>query len=196
MNNIKNDKLYKIRLTMAHVMACAVKQIFEEVRFGIESVTEDGFYYDFELPRPLVPEDLKQIEEKIRDIINNGHQILNESISFDDASQFFSEQPYKLELINELVQKPENSNVSICRIGEFTDLCKGPCVASLKELNLKAFKLMRFSGAYWKGDAESAAVSSPERDSLSPAVMTPHSSPSTISTEGIRLCTFSLRASS
>lgn len=154
MNNNENEKLYRIRLTMAHVMACAVKQIFDEVRFGIESVTEDGFYYDFELPRSLVPEDLKQIEEKIRDIINNGHQILNESISFDEARQFFSDQPYKLEQINELVQKPENSNVSICRIGDFTDLCKGPYVASLKELNLKALKLMRFSGAYWKGDAE------------------------------------------
>lgn len=154
MNNSQNDKLYKIRLTMAHVMACAIKQIFNDVRFGMESVTDDGFYYDFELPESLVPEDLKQIEENIRDIINNEQQILYESIAFDEAHQFFSDQPYKLELINELAQKPENSNVGICRIGDFTDLCREPYTASLKELNLKAFKLIRFSGAYWKGDAK------------------------------------------
>ncbi|AUS98292.1 threonine--tRNA ligase [Clostridium thermosuccinogenes] len=154
MNKIEHEKLYNIRHTMAHVMAYAVKQIFGEVKFGIGPVIEDGFYYDFELPRSLVPEDLGIIEEKMRDIINNGYQVLNESISFDEARQMFNDQPYKLELINELAQNPENSGVSIYRIGEFVDLCKGPHVASLKELNLKTFKLMRVSGAYWKGDAE------------------------------------------
>lgn len=154
MNNIKHEKIYNIRHTMAHVMAYAVKQIFGEVKFGIGPVIEDGFYYDFELPRSLVPEDLSLIEEKMKDIINKGYQVLNESISFDEARQMFSNQPYKLELVNELAQNPENSSVSIYKIGEFVDLCKGSHVASLKALNLKALKLMRFSGAYWKGDAE------------------------------------------
>jgi threonyl-tRNA synthetase len=152
MNNIEHEKLYKIRHTLAHVMAYAVKQIFEEVKFGIGPVIEDGFYYDFELPRPLVPEDLNLIEEKMKDIINNGYQVLNEAISFDEAHQMFSDQIYKLELVNELAQSPENSSVSIYKIGDFIDLCKGPHLSSLKELNVKAFKLMRFSGAYWKGD--------------------------------------------
>jgi threonyl-tRNA synthetase len=154
MKNNDHEKIYKIRHTMAHVMAYAVKQIFGEVKFGIGPVIEDGFYYDFELPRSLVLEDLSLIEEKMKDIINNGYQVLNESISFEEARQMFSYQPYKLELINELAQNPENPSVSIYRMGEFSDLCKGPHVAMLKELNLKAFKLMRFSGAYWKGDAD------------------------------------------
>ena len=154
MKNNDHEKIYKIRHTMAHVMAYAVKQIFGEVKFGIGPVIEDGFYYDFELPRSLVLEDLSLIEEKMKDIINNGYQVSNESISFEEARQMFSNQPYKLELINELEQNPENSSVSIYSMGEFSDLCKGPHVASLKELNLKAFKLMRFSGAYWKGDAD------------------------------------------
>lgn len=139
---------------MAHVMAYAIKQIFDEAGFGIGLVNEDGFYYDFELQRPLIPEDLNQIEEKMKDIISNGYQVLNESVSFDEARNMFNSQPYKLELINELSQNPMNSNVSIYKIGDFVDLCEEPLVSSLKELNSKAFKLMHFSGAYWKGDAE------------------------------------------
>ena len=154
MNNNVNEKIYNIRHTIAHVMAYAVKQIFGEVKFGIGSVIEDGFYYDFELPRSLVPEDLRLLEEKMKDIIGDSYQVLNESISFDEACEMFINQPYKLVLINELAQNLENSSVSIYKIGDFTDLCKGPHLASLKELNVKAFKLMRFSGAYWKGDAE------------------------------------------
>ncbi len=154
MKNNDHEKIYKIRHTMAHVMAYAVKQIFGEVKFGIGPVIEDGFYYDFELPRSLVLEDLSLIEEKMKDIINNGYQVSNESISFEEARQMFSNQPYKLELVNELAQNPESPSVSIYRIEKYSDLCKGPHVASLKELNLKAFKLMRFSGAYWKGDAD------------------------------------------
>lgn len=94
----------------------------------------------------------------MKDIINNGYQVLNESISFDEAHQIFSNQPYKLELINKLAQNSDNSNVSIYKIGDFIDLCKGPHLTSLKELNVKAFKLMRFSGAYWKGDAENPTL--------------------------------------
>jgi threonyl-tRNA synthetase len=154
MNNNEYDKLGKARHTMAHVLAYAVKQIFSEARFGIGTVIEDRFYYDFELPEPLVPEDLSRIEEKMKSIISDGYQVFNESVSFDEARHLFINQPYKLQLINELAQNPENSSVSIYKIGDFFDLCKGPHVTSLKELNSKAFKLMRFSGAYWKGDAD------------------------------------------
>lgn len=153
MKKDEHDKLYKIRHTMAHVMAYAVKQIFEEVSFGTGLVIEDGFYYDFELPRPLVPEDLLQIEEKMKDIIKDGQLMLNKTIGIAEARQIFKSQPYQLELLNELPQDLRNSSVCLYSIGEFNDLCQEPHTASLKELNLKAFKLMRFSGAYWKGDA-------------------------------------------
>jgi len=154
MSKIEHEKMNSIRYTMALVMACAVKRIFDDVRLGIGNVVEDGFHYDFELTRPFVPEDLGLIEGKMKDIISNGYQVLNETVSFDEARQMFNDQPYILELIDELEKNPGNSGVSICRIGEFADLCRGPHVASLKELNLKAFKLMHVSGAYWKGDAE------------------------------------------
>jgi threonyl-tRNA synthetase len=157
MNNEYN-KLWAIRHTLAHVMASAVGQIFGDVRFGIGPVIEDGFYYDFELPRPLVPEDLKQIEEKMKEIIGNGYRMEKEDIRFDEARRLFGCQPYKLELIKELEQNPENAGVSIYRTGDFVDLCKGPHVSSLKELNPKAFELMRFSGAYWKGDSDNAML--------------------------------------
>ncbi|HEX2947441.1 MAG TPA: threonine--tRNA ligase [Clostridia bacterium] len=157
MNN-QYDKLWAIRHTMAHVMAFAVRQIFGDVRFGIGQVIEDGFYYDFELPRSLVPEDLKHIEEKMKAIIGNGYQMVNEVISFDEAHRLFGSQPYKLELIDELSQNAENCGVSIYRTDDFVDLCKGPHISSLKDLNPKALKLMHFSGAYWNGDAENAVL--------------------------------------
>jgi len=154
MNNFDNEKLNRIRHTMAHVLAYAVKQIFDDVKFGIGPVIEDGFYYDFDLPRSLVPEDLNLVEEKMKDIIKKGYQVQHETVSFDEARRIFSNQPYKLELIDELEQNEENTTVSIYKIGDFVDLCKGLHVSSLDELNPKAFKLMNISGAYWKGDAE------------------------------------------
>ena len=89
MKNDEHDKLYKIRHTMAHVMAYAVKQIFEEVKFGTGLAIEDGFYYDFELPRPLIPEDLIQIEEKMKHIIKDGQLMLNKAIGIAEARQIF-----------------------------------------------------------------------------------------------------------
>lgn len=154
MSNIENDKLYRIRHTMAHVMAYAVRQIFGEARFGAGSVIEDGFFYDFELPRPLVPVDLNRIEEKMKEIIGDGYQVINESLSFNEARQIFSCQQYKLESINELAYNPENIMVSVLKINDFIDLCNKSHLSSLKELDAKAFKLMSFSGAYWKGNAE------------------------------------------
>ena len=153
MNN-KNEELYRIRHTMAHILACAVKQLFIDVRFGIGPVIEDGFYYDFELPRAIISEDLEAIEGKMKEIIGKGGDIQCEAVSAEAAKEIFGTQPYKLELINDLIQNPGNPDIGIYTIGEFKDLCKGPHVSSMKVLNPKAFKLMRFSGAYWKGDSQ------------------------------------------
>ena len=171
MNNINNmyvneydnehEKIYRIRHTMALVMAFAVKQIFGDVgyvKFGSKCVMDERFYYDFELPRSLVSDDLIQIQEKMKNIISNEYQVMNESVGVDEACRIFVNQPYKLEFINELVKKHESANVDICKIGDFVDISKGPHVSSLKELNKRAFKLLNFSGAYWKSDAENAML--------------------------------------
>lgn len=158
MSNIENEKLYKIKHTMTFVLAFAVNEIFSEVKLGTGTVSENEFFYDFELSRPLVLEDINQIEEKVREIIKKGYQVISESVSIDEARHMFCDQPYKLELINELSQNPENSMINICRIGCFFDLYNGPLLSSLKELDLQAFKLMSFSCAYWKGEADKAML--------------------------------------
>lgn len=153
MNN-KNEELYKTRHTIAHILAYAVKQLFNDVKFGIGPVIEDGFYYDFELPRAIISEDLELIERKMREIIDRGLDIGCETVSSEAAKEIFKTQPYKLELINDLSQNPANPDISIYTIGEFQDLCKGPHISSMKDINPKAFRLLRFSGAYWKGDSQ------------------------------------------
>lgn len=153
MSGNKNEKLYKIRNTMALVLAYAVDEIFKDVKLGTGTASEDEFFYDFELQRAFVPEDMEKIEDKIREIIKKEYPIAIESVDMDKAQNMFAGQPYKLELISELSQGRKNSEITICRIGSFFDLCSGQLLSSLKELNSQAFKLMSFSGAYWKGDA-------------------------------------------
>ncbi|ANX01557.1 threonine--tRNA ligase [Thermoclostridium stercorarium subsp. leptospartum DSM 9219] len=148
-----NERLHKVKNTMVLVLACAVGEIFGSAKLGTGTVSENEFFYDFELPRPLVPEDLELIENKIVELINKGYQITKESVDFDKARNIFSGQPYKLELLGEICKNSENPQIPVCKIGEFYDLCGGPVLSSLKELNLHAFKLLSFSGAYWKGDA-------------------------------------------
>ncbi len=142
----KSKRLELIRHSAAHVMAEAVQALFPGVKFGIGPATEDGFYYDFDLPRPLTPDDLKVIEEKMRESIAADHPFLRQEISKEEARKLFSSQPYKLELIEEI---PEEK-VSVYRQGSFLDLCRGPHVASTGEI--KAFKLLSIAGAYWRGD--------------------------------------------
>jgi threonyl-tRNA synthetase len=127
-------------------MAEAVQSLFPGAKFGIGPAIEDGFYYDFELPRALVPEDLAAIEAKMREIIAADSPFVREEASKAKAQKLFSEQPYKLELIKELPDK----TVTIYRQGSFTDLCRGPHVNSTSEV--KAFKLTSIAGAYWRGD--------------------------------------------
>ena len=142
----KNDKLETMRHSASHVMAEAVLSMFPDVKFGIGPAIEDGFYYDFELPRSLTPEDLPVIEEKMKSIIMSDTPFQHRDISKEKAKQIFATQPYKLELIEEL----PDDQVGIYEQGTFTDLCRGPHVKSTGEI--KAFKLTSIAGAYWRGD--------------------------------------------
>ncbi len=144
----KEARLGKMRHSAAHVMAEAVQALFPSAKFGIGPAIEDGFYYDFELPRPLVPEDLIAIEAKMREVITGNFAFSQEEIGKAKAHKIFAEQPYKLELIDELPDK----KVTIYRQGSFVDLCRGPHVNSTGEI--KAFKLTSIAGAYWRGDEE------------------------------------------
>ena len=142
----KEARLERMRHSAAHVMAEAVQSLFPGTKFAIGPAIEDGFYYDFELPRAVVPEDLPRIEAKMKEIIAANSVFVREEVEKAKAIQFFSDQPYKLELIQEL----PNETVTIYRQGSFVDLCRGPHVNSTG--NIKAFKLTSIAGAYWRGD--------------------------------------------
>jgi len=127
-------------------MAEAVQCVFPEAKFGIGPTIENGFYYDFELPRPLTPEDLPGIENKMREIIDQNAPFVAQEISKDEARGLFAAQPYKLELINEI----SDASVTIYKQGSFTDLCRGPHLDSTGEV--REFELTHIAGAYWRGD--------------------------------------------
>ena len=153
--------LYKIRHSAAHVMAQAVLEIIPEAKYTIGPPVENGFYYDFDLPRNLTPEDLEKIEKRMRQIVQGKHEFRKTVLSPEEAKKIFADQPYKLELIeglekggldeygNPLEEKPE---ISIYQHDTFTDLCRGPHVENTKEIKQDAFRLMNVAGAYWRGD--------------------------------------------
>lgn len=140
------EKLEKIRHSLSHILALSVKELFPKAKFGIGPDIENGFYYDIEVD--LKDEDLKAIEKKMKEALKKEIVFERKEINKDEARKIFKDQPYKLELIDEI---PENT-VSIYTSGDFVDLCKGPHVESSKEINPKAFKLQKIAGAYWRGD--------------------------------------------
>jgi threonyl-tRNA synthetase len=139
------DKLEKMRHSAAHVMAEAVLSIFPDAKFGIGPAIEDGFYYDFDLPRSLTPDDLPIIEKKMSEIIEADLPFTHKELTKEEARKLFASQPYKLELIDEIA----DDKVGIYEQGDFVDLCRGPHVNSTGEI--KAFKLINIAGAYWRG---------------------------------------------
>ena len=157
----EESHLYKIRHSAAHIMAQAVVEMFPEAKYTIGPPVENGFYYDFDLPRNLLPEDLEQIEKRMRQIVQGKHEFRKQVVSAEEARAIFKDQPYKIELIeglekggldeygNPLKEKPE---ISIYQHDTFTDLCRGPHVQNTKEVRQDAFKLMSIAGAYWRGD--------------------------------------------
>jgi threonyl-tRNA synthetase len=140
--------IQRMRHSAAHVMAEAVQDLFPGARFAIGPAIEDGFYYDMELPRPLTPDDLPAIEERMRQSIAANHPFVQSKWPREKALEYFKQrdQPYKVEIIENL----PDAEVGIYQQGPFLDLCRGPHVASTGEIG--AVKLLRVAGAYWRGD--------------------------------------------
>ncbi|MEW6548171.1 MAG: threonine--tRNA ligase [Spirochaetota bacterium] len=138
----------KARHSAAHVMAEAVLRLYPGTKFGIGPAIEDGFYYDFLLPSPIAMEDLPAIEKEMRRIIAGNHAFVRSEISKDEARAKFADQPFKLELIEGL----EDGTISVYEQDGFADLCRGPHVATTREIKPDSFKLRAVAGAYWRGD--------------------------------------------
>jgi len=138
-------ELENIKHSLSHILAYAIQSLYKDVKFGIGPAIENGFYYDMEVE--LKEEDLKKIEDKMKEIIKSDISFEQKTITKKEARDIFKDQPYKLELIDEI----EEDNVSIYILGEFIDLCKGPHIKSTKEIDSNAFKLDKLAGAYWRG---------------------------------------------
>ena len=157
----KDSNLYRIRHSASHVMAQSVLELFPDGKIAIGPATNDGFYYDFDLPRPLTPEDLEKIEKRMREIIRQDHPFIYREVSADEARAEFWDQPYKLELIHDLEKggvdedgnpTGEKVKISFYTHDKFTDLCRGPHVSNTREINPDAIKLLNIAGAYWRGN--------------------------------------------
>lgn len=166
----KEQQLYAMRHSLAHIMATAIQELYPDVKFGIGPVVEHGFYYDIDLPEKLTADDLGKIEDKMREIVKADYPFEHSHMPLDEAIKFFEQrsQSYKLDLLNDLKQHGTTvakeidrtqlgldedakvDEVSIYTDGPFTDLCRGPHVESTGKVG--AFKLMRISGAYWRGN--------------------------------------------
>ena len=149
----KENKLDIIRHSTSHILAAAVLDMFPEAKFGIGPTIEDGFYYDFDLPRTLIPEDLPILEEKMRAIIKQNPAFERTEIDTKKAQALFkkAKQLYKVELIKDLVKTEKAKKVSIYKTGKFVDLCRGPHIDSAGEIKSDAFRLLKIAGAYWRG---------------------------------------------
>ncbi|MBQ1924773.1 MAG: threonine--tRNA ligase [Proteobacteria bacterium] len=143
----RHEKLKRIRHSASHIMAEAVRAIFPDAKFAIGPAIADGFYYDFDLPRPLTDADLETISAKMKEIIKANVPFEHSGMTKAEAREFFKDQPYKLELIDGI----QDEEVSIYKQSTFTDLCAGPHVRRTGEC--KHFKLTSVAGAYWRGDA-------------------------------------------
>ena len=147
-NVLEDEHLSMLNHSCAHMMAQAVKRLYPNAKFWVGPVISEGFYYDMDLGDvKLKEEDLAKIEKEMKKIAKDGKRIVREEISKEDALEMFKDDPYKIDLINGL----EDGNITIYRQGEFADLCRGPHVETVKMC--KNFKLLKHSGAYWKGDA-------------------------------------------
>ncbi|MFO3797086.1 MAG: threonine--tRNA ligase, partial [Anaerolineales bacterium] len=157
----EDSLLYRIRHSSAHVMAQAVLEMFPEGKIAIGPAIENGFYYDFDLPRTLTPEDLEKIEARMKEILRENHPFVRKVVTADEARRIFHDQPYKLELIDALERGEEDEHgqplrekpeISIYQHSTFIDLCRGPHVENTSQINPEAIKLLSVAGAYWRGD--------------------------------------------
>lgn len=150
MNIKENEKLSVMNHSCAHLLAQAVKHLYPDALFWVGPVIEEGFYYDIDLgDKVLSEDDLVSIEKEMKKISKDGKRIVRHEISKEEALEMFKNDPYKIDLISRM--DPADTVISCYSQGDFTDLCRGPHVDTVKEL--KFFKLLKVSGAYWKGDS-------------------------------------------
>src|SRR3989339_1361081 len=148
------ENIEKIRHSLAHIMAQAVLEIWPKTKLGMGPAIENGFYYDFQMSKPLEEKDLEKIEARMKELILQKQKFKKQEISKIRAKKLFAIQPYKLELIKDL----PGQTVSIFQNGEFVDLCKGPHIKNTLQLRSGqakenvGFKLTKIAGAYWKGN--------------------------------------------
>ncbi|HEY3933083.1 MAG TPA: threonine--tRNA ligase [Gemmatimonadales bacterium] len=142
------DSLAVLRHSAAHILATAVRDVFPDAGIGFGPAIDDGFYYDFAVPRPFTPEDLEEIESKMAVVVANDYPFVREVVTRDEANRRFADDPLKLERISEL---GADETITVYTDGPFTDLCRGPHVPSTGKL--KHFKLLSGAGAYWRGDS-------------------------------------------
>ncbi|HCY9933635.1 threonine--tRNA ligase [Staphylococcus aureus] len=142
------EALEVLRHSTAHLMAHAIKRLYGNVKFGVGPVIEGGFYYDFDINQNISSDDFEQIEKTMKQIVNENMKIERKVVSRDEAKELFSNDEYKLELIDAI---PEDENVTLYSQGDFTDLCRGVHVPSTAKI--KEFKLLSTAGAYWRGDS-------------------------------------------
>jgi threonyl-tRNA synthetase len=157
-----DEQLAKLRHSTAHVMAEAVLEIFPEGKLAFGPPIEDGFYYDFDLPRPLTLEDLAEIEKRMKEIIKGRYPFEHRDVSVAEAKALFADQPYKIDQVEKLASGEEDehgeagarpvSSLSIYTQHTFTDLCRGPHLDNTGQIPSNAFKLLNVAGAYWRGD--------------------------------------------
>src|SRR5262245_36262287 len=167
----KNEKIDTKRHSLAHIMAASIQDLFPEAKFGVGPVIEDGFYYDVHLARPLTPEDLENIERKMREKVKQNLRFERSEMPIDTASDTFGKmaQDFKVELLRDLKTRGTTAvadlgdsnlvgsnvtDVSVYKTGNFTDLCRGPHVGSTSEIEPESFRLTRVSGAYWRGNQQ------------------------------------------
>ena len=142
------EALEVLRHSTAHLMAQALKRLYGDVKFGVGPVIEGGFYYDFDMDESISSDDFEKIEKTMKQIVDENHKIERKVVTRDEAKAFFSDDPYKLELIDAI---PADENVTLYSQGEFTDLCRGVHVPSTSKI--REFKLLSTAGAYWRGDS-------------------------------------------
>ncbi len=157
-----DEQLYRLRHSTAHVMAEAVLEMFPEGKLAFGPPIENGFYYDFDLPRPLTPEDLVKIEARMKEVIAGSHPFEYRDVSVGEAKAMFADQPYKIDQIEKLALGEEGehgeagdepiTHMSIYSHRNFTDLCRGPHLDHTGQIPVDAFKLLNVAGAYWRGD--------------------------------------------
>ena len=149
--NVDPEGIEIIRHSCAHLFGHALKQLFPEAKMAIGPVIDDGFYYDIDLENKLTEEDLREIENRMRELASSEYSVIKKVVSRKEAKKVFKDrkEDYKLKIIDEI---PENEIIALYFHEEYVDMCKGPHVTSMR--HLKSFKLLNISGAYWRGDSK------------------------------------------